>query len=122
MDGREVKELKTQAMEAVKSIGLSQLHHVALLRIKPHPNAVYNEETKFWCSPIEDGVEVVTFEKGCPFHPLLQENPHVCFLVDNMDQLVDGRFPVLLGPFDSTMGRAAFIYVNQFVIELMELK
>lgn len=118
----EVREVIAKAKEAVKGLGLSQVHHVALVQPRPHPRAVFDEHAKFWVSPIENGVEVVSFAKDCPFHPLLQENAHVCFVVDDIDPFVTGQNPVLLEPFAGSLGRAAFIYVNDVVVELMERK
>lgn len=120
VDEVDIERLIAKAREAVKQLGLTEVHHVALIQPKPHPQAVLVEPSRCWVSPIVNGVEVLSYEEDSPVHPLLKEKPHVCFLVDSVDKYVTGEYPVLLEPFGGALGRAAFVYINGAVIELLE--
>ena len=55
-------------------------------------------------------------------HPEVQNTPHAAFMVDNLDEALQGR-QVIVEPFDAnTSLRVAFIKDGDAVLELMEAK
>ena len=88
---------------------------------------------KTWCKYLEDckvhisdpekdefRVEWLKFEAGSPMHPLIQQGPHLAFIVENLDCALSGK-NVIVPPFDAAPGvRCAFIDHDGFAVELME--
>lgn len=65
-------------------------------------------------------VEFLRFEADSPLPAAIQSGPHAAFLVDSLDEALEGQ-EVILPPFDATYElRCAFIKDGGAVIEVME--
>ncbi len=65
-------------------------------------------------------IEFLRPEDGCPYPPIILEKPHVSFLVENLDEALEGE-NVVIEPFQPIpTRRLAFIEYGGFLIELAE--
>jgi hypothetical protein len=100
-------------------------HHFGVPTTKQSENEDYLEGAKVYTTNPEEHpyrVEFLRFEEGSPMHEAVQNNSHAAFLVDNIDQALEGQ-NVIVEPFDaSDTLRVAFIMDGDAVIELMESK
>lgn len=79
---------------------------------------------RVWCSDYEKDpyrVERIFFEKGSPFHPLIQTIPHVCFLVADLRKAIAGK-KLLLEPVEEESYAMAFIEERGVPIEFIQIK
>lgn len=100
-------------------------HHFGVPTKKQSENEDYLEGAKVYTTNPEEHpyrVEFLRFEEGSPMHEAVQNNSHAAFLVDSIDQALEGQ-NVIVEPFDaSDTLRVAFIMDGDAVIELMESK
>lgn len=98
-------------------------HHTGIPTKEKRPGERYIAHLKmhvsgFTTSPF--GVEWMRFEDGSPVHPLVQQIPHIAFVVDNLEEAV-AKFDLLSGISSPSAGvRVAMISHNGAPIELME--
>ena len=70
----------------------------------------------------EYGVEWVKFEADSPMPEMMRTIPHVAYLVDNMEEALEGK-EILVPTFSPAEGvRVAFIVHNGSPVEFMEVK
>lgn len=68
------------------------------------------------------GVEWIKFEADSPMPEMMQKLPHVAFLVDNIEEAIEGK-EILVDTFSPGEGvRVAFIVHNGSPVEFMEVK
>ncbi len=86
----------------------------------------YNEDMKLWMSNPDDydfKIEYLKFEAGTPFPAILHHNPHVAYLVDDIEAYVAKAdqviFPITAA---SETARLAFVIMDDAIIELYEDK
>jgi len=82
---------------------------------------VYVAEYRVWCSDYEKDpyrIEWIFFENGSKFHPLIQNIPHVCFLVKDIEKAVLGK-KILLPPTHDQNYCMAFIEEKGVPIEFI---
>ena len=108
--------------EAVAAWGW-KFHHVGIPtdRVMPgerHLPALGMHVSGFAGSPY--GVEWMRFDPDSPLHELIRTRPHVAFVVDDLEEALEGK--ELLGEPSSPTGgiRVAMIHHNGMTIELME--
>lgn len=66
------------------------------------------------------GIEWMRFDKDSPIHPLIQEKPHLAFIVNDLDSELK-KFEVLTPPGEPSDGvRVAMIKFQNLPVELME--
>jgi len=97
--------------------------HIAVPTKVEQPGETYFEEMKLFCtdpSKTEYNIEYLRPEEGCTFFPVLLENPHVAYHVDDLEEAMKDE-KVVVPPFDPWPGRTiTFIDVNGFIIELIK--
>ncbi|MCL2112009.1 MAG: VOC family protein [Clostridiales bacterium] len=100
-----------------------KFEHVAVPTDKEQPGETYFEELKLYCtdpSKTEYFIEYLRPAPGCTFFPVLLENPHVAYKVDNLEEALKGE-TVVVPPFAPWPGRMiAFVDVNGLIFELIE--
>ncbi|AWG23266.1 hypothetical protein FFWV33_17900 [Flavobacterium faecale] len=70
----------------------------------------------------EYGVEWVKFDADSPMPEMMRTIPHVAYLVDNMEEALEGK-EILVETFSPGEGvRVAFIVHNGSPVEFMEVK
>ncbi|TWT83589.1 hypothetical protein CA13_50560 [Planctomycetes bacterium CA13] len=70
----------------------------------------------------EYGVEWIKFDSDTPMPEMMQKLPHVAYLVDNIEEAVEGK-EILVETFSPGEGvRVAFIIHNGSPVEFMEVK
>lgn len=100
-----------------------QYHHIGIPYTHPKQGEKYYEHLKiavlgFETSPY--GVEWVRFENGCNAPDILNNIPHLAFMVDNLNHALNGK-ELLLEPGSPSGGvKVAFIIHDGAPIELME--
>ena len=102
-----------------------QFHHFGVPVNTTQPDEIYIEGGKVHITDAETHpyrVEYLRFDADSPMHPDIQNKAHAAFMVENLDEALQGQ-DVITEPFDATDTlRVAFINDNGAVIELMEQK
>ncbi|HOD49990.1 MAG TPA: hypothetical protein PKY01_05265 [Candidatus Hydrogenedentes bacterium] len=100
-------------------------HHFGVPTAKRAEKEEYLEGAKVYITNAAEHpfhIEFLRFEKDSPMHPAVQNNCHIAFMVDNLDEAIKGR-NVIVAPFDATESlRVAFITDGDAVLELMEAR
>jgi hypothetical protein len=101
---------------------MMQYHHIGIPTTKKRAGEVYLERFKMHVVGFENsdfGVEWLRFEPGSPIPDLVQEVPHVAFVVDDLDEVLTG-LEVLIEPNSPSPGvTVAFVVENGAPVELM---
>lgn len=97
--------------------------HIGVPTKNPQEGEFYIEDGKcFATDPTKTkfNIEFLRPEDGCPYPPILLEKPHVSYLVENLDEALEGE-NVVVEPFQPIpTRRVAFIDFEGFLIELAE--
>jgi hypothetical protein len=102
---------------------VAQFHHVGVPVSTKQPKETYLEGGKV--SITDPGAnpyrfEYLRFEPGSPLPEIMQKNPHVAYMVDDLGAALEGE-KVILPPFDPMPGlRVAFVVKDGVVVELMQ--
>ena len=102
-----------------------RFHHLGVPTTEHHQDERYLPQfgfsvSGFPSSPV--GVEWMRFETGSPIDPLVQQVPHLAFVVDDLDhELATRGLTVLTPPNPPSEGvRVAMVVVDGAPVELME--
>lgn len=99
--------------------------HVGVPTTKEQPNEIYSEDLKVYITDPEKHplkFEYLRFEENTPLPEIMQNNPHIAFKVDSIEEMAKGA-KILVEPFcvdENT--QIAFILKENVVFELMEKK
>ena len=103
----------------------AQFHHFGVPVSATQPNEIYIEGGKVHITDAEAHpyrIEYLRFDVDSPMHPDIQNNAHAAFMVENLEDALQGK-TVITDPFDATDTlRVAFINEAGAIIELMEQK
>ena len=104
-----------------------RFHHLGIPTTLKKSNEKYLPEFGFYCSGFPDspfGIKWMRFEENSPVHPLIQEMPHLAFVVDNLDKELEKHSFKVISPPNAPMNgvRVAMIEYDGVPIELMEFK
>ena len=98
-------------------------HHIGLPTKMVKENEEYNEKFKFYASGYFDsyyGIEWLRFDKDCKLSKIIQEIPHIGFVVDNILETIKGQ-KILIEPSSPVDGvKVCFILVNGAPVELLQ--
>lgn len=98
-------------------------HHVGLPTKEAKTNEEYNEKNKFFASGYfesEFGIEWLRFEKECELHTLIQNIPHIAFVVDSIEEAIKDK-EVLLSPYSPSDGViVSFVVIDNAPIEFLQ--
>ena len=98
--------------------------HVGIPITTKKPGMTYSEDMKIWISNPDDNelkIEYVKFEEGTPMPEIMHKNPHVAYLVDDMDKYLMQADRVIVEPVNIGGGTSiAFIVKDDTIIELMQ--
>lgn len=102
-----------------------KFHHLGIPSKEKKKDEKYLAQFKFYVSGFPSspfGVEWMRFEKDCDMHPLVQNIPHLAFVVKNLDQELERPgLNLLVAPNPPMEGiRVAMVEHNGAPIELME--
>lgn len=100
-------------------------HHLGIPTKEKRVDEKYLPQFKFYVSGFTSspfGIEWMRFEKDCDMHPLIQNIPHLAFVVKNLDQELERpELNLLVAPNLPMEGlRVAMVEHNGAPIELME--
>jgi hypothetical protein len=104
-------------------------HHIglpALDQATPIPGESWVEENRCWVTdPLDhpQRIEWLRYAPDSPVDPAFQQSPHICYIIDSLDEAIDGR-EIVLAPFepgDPPFGRAAFVWEDGVVVEYIQL-
>lgn len=98
--------------------------HFGVPSKEKYEGMLYFPEFKVWCSNYEKDpyrIEWIFFEKGSPFHPLIQTVSHVCFIVADIEKAVHGK-KILLKPTPYQGYQMAFIENGGVPIEFIQMR
>ena len=96
--------------------------HLGMPVPKKQEGMIYLPEFKAWNTDYtksEYGIVWIYFEKDSPLHPLIQTQPHICFIVPDIQQAVHGK-KILLNPFIYENEWVTYIEDNGAVIEFIQ--
>ena len=103
----------------------SEFHHFGVPTDAQGENETYIEGAKVYATDPESHpyrIEFLRFEPDSELHELVRTRPHAAFMVESLDQALEGC-NVIIEPFDAKETlRVAFITDGDAVIELMESK
>ena len=104
-----------------------KFHHLGMPTNKEQPNEKYIPKFGLYTSGFADnpfGIEMMRYEKDSSIDKKIQEQPHIAFVVDDLDHELKVRgFNVLTPPNSPSDGaRVAMIEYNGVVIELIEFR
>ncbi|MED9873099.1 MAG: hypothetical protein U0K14_04200 [Eggerthellaceae bacterium] len=98
--------------------------HVGIPVLNKKPNMVYNEWGGFWVNESVDEydykIEYLKFEEGTRFPEILSKQPHVAYLVDDLDHYIEDADQVIFGPEPVGDDRLAFVIKDDAIFELYE--
>lgn len=101
----------------------AQFHHFGVPVSTSQGDEIYIEGGKVFVTDAEAHpyrVEYLRFEADSPMPADIQNKAHAAFMVENLEEALQGK-TVILEPFDATDTlRVAFINEGGAVIELME--
>ena len=80
---------------------------------------------KFWVSNVDDydyKIEYLKFEEGTPFPEEIHRNPHVAYLVDDLEKYIADADSVICGPMaaNDKGDRLAFVWKDGAILELYQ--
>ncbi len=106
-------------------MALCEFHHIGVPTTAKGKDEMYLEGGKLFITDPEAHpyrVEFLRFEADSPMPDLLKERPHAAFVVESIEDAMQGQ-EVVLEPFDANEEvRVAFIRDGDALIELMEMK
>jgi len=102
-----------------------EYHHLGIPCSEKKKEEVYISKYKFYVSGFSTspfGIEWMRFEKDSPMHPLIQNIPHLAFVVQSLDvELKKRKFKILNPPNCPMEGvKVAMIEIDGAPVELME--
>jgi hypothetical protein len=102
---------------------MRRFHHVGVITDEPQRDEIYVAETMVHVTnPVDHPyrVEYLRFEPDSPVTGPVRDQPHMAFVVEDLDAEIAGE-RVLLGPFRAMEGvRVVFILKDGAVFEFME--
>lgn len=116
------KQKKYEHKRQWKNIVEYRYHHLGIPTDLVKPNERYSESFKMYTSDNEGDfrLQFHRFERDCPLHPIIKNNPHVALQVDNLEIAIKGR-EILLGPFEPIERyKVAIINDGEMPIEFIE--
>lgn len=98
--------------------------HVGIPVLNKKPNMVFNEWGGFWVNESVDEydykIEYLKFEEGTRFPEILSKQPHVAYLVDNLEHYIEDADQVIFGSEPVGDDRLAFVIKDDAIFELYE--
>lgn len=98
-------------------------HHVGIPTTKKRPGETYLEGARLYVTNAEahpHRIEWLRFESGSPLPAVLQSQPHVAFMVDDLNAAMKGK-NVLIEPFVPMPGLiVGFTIEDDALIEYMQ--
>ena len=102
---------------------MAQFHHVGVPTSAQQPVETYIEGGKVHITDPQAHpykFEYLRFEPGSPMPEIMQKNPHIAYMVDDLGKALQGE-EVIVEPFDAMPTlRVAFIVKDNIVVELMQ--
>ncbi|MBE3069456.1 MAG: hypothetical protein IMZ66_04380 [Planctomycetes bacterium] len=102
---------------------MAQFHHVGVPSGTQRPGETYIAGGKVFITDPEASpykFEYLRFEPGSPMPEATQKQPHVAYMVENLDAALKGE-TVIVDPFDAMPTlRVAFIVKDGVPVELMQ--
>lgn len=88
------------------------------------PDMIYVEPLKVWitdASKDKYAIEFLCFDVDSPMAAAIQEQPHVAYEVENIDEALEGK-SILWNKMDIGNAYIAFVYDNNTVVEFYQPK
>lgn len=98
-------------------------HHIGIPTRLSRPDEIYLPQLKFYvCGyPNNDfSIEWMRFDEDCPLPKIVQELPHVAFVVDDLYDAIRNREVIIPPNSPSDNLLVAFILENDAPVELMQ--
>ena len=100
--------------------------HVGIPVLNKKPNMINNDWGKFWVNESVDEydykIEYLKFDEGTIFPEILSKQPHVAYMVDNIEPYAEQAQQIIFGPANvaDSKDRLAFVIHDDAIIELYE--
>lgn len=98
--------------------------HTGMIVGEKMPNMTFVEPLKVWIAGGETDkykIEFLYFEPDSPMAAAIQEQPHVAYRVENIDEAIAGK-SILWNKMDIGNAYIAFVYDNNTVVEFYQAK
>ncbi|MCT4563183.1 MAG: hypothetical protein N4A68_02480 [Maledivibacter sp.] len=104
---------------------MAEFMHVGVPTKNKQSNETYLDDLKVYITDPEEHelkFEYLRYEKDSPLPEIMQNNPHVAFKVDSIDEMAKDA-EIIVDPFDADeKTKIAFIVKDGVIFELMEEK
>lgn len=104
---------------------MAEFMHVGVPTKNKQSNETYLNDLRVYITDPEEHelkFEYLRYEKDSPLPEIMQNNPHVAFKVDSIEEMAKGA-RIIVEPFDAGENtKIAFIVKDGVVFELMEEK
>lgn len=102
-------------------------HHTGIPVNKPMPGERHIPKLKMYVCGFPEspfGIEFMRFENDSPIHPYVQQNPHVAFVVQNIEEAIAISGCEVLSPPNAPSDgvRVAMLRHGEAVIEIMSFQ
>jgi len=102
---------------------MRRYHHIGIPTKTARADETYLAEYKLFISGYDDspyGVEWMRFDPDCPLPEIVKTVPHVAFIVDDLEEEINGRKVIVEQNNPSRGVRTAFIVDNDVPVEFIE--
>ncbi|MGB7981347.1 MAG: hypothetical protein WCF36_11220 [Candidatus Nanopelagicales bacterium] len=101
-----------------------QYHHIGIPTSVQRPNEGYMADVKLFVtdpSQSEQNIEWCRFEEGSPLSPMIQNEAHIAYLVDDVEAAMQGK-QVVQAPWDANpTTRVGFVVEDGQLVELLSI-
>jgi hypothetical protein len=120
-----VVKLNQHAERTHITMAMNEFHHFGVPTNVQGSTETYLEEAKVYLTDPESNpyrIEFLRFEPDSPMPEVVKTKPHAAFVVDSIEDSLQGQ-NVVIPPFDATDTlRVAFLMDGDALIEVMEKK
>lgn len=100
----------------------AEFMHIGIPVTNRKNGMVYEDKYKVWVTDPDNydlSIEYLKYEEGTPFPEILHKNPHICYMVEDMQPYLDEAQQVIFGPVRlDDITDFAYILLDDTLIEL----
>ena len=105
---------------------MREFHHIGLVTDEEKPGEMYFDSLKVWGTNPADDPNKIEWVRFSPESPLadtpVAKMPHVSWLVDDLDEALEGK-DMVVGPLQAADNiRIAYFWMDGALVEYLEIK
>jgi hypothetical protein len=120
--------MERQRHRGLKQFDRAKFDHVGFLTTNERPNETWLQAERLWLTDPRDHLCRIEFLRYAPNSPTparLQQEPHVAYRVDDLEEALREHSNIIRTPFDPSGAgtlRVAFVDVDGALVEFMEYR